>query len=116
MEKMDFSKYGPWAFYVALFVALLLAMPFIPTGTWAIWLLAVLGLIVGLLNISKKETQQFLLASLVWMVAGEFLQVIMGTIPVVGDYIARFLGNVVTFVGPAAAVVAVMALFYITRD
>ena len=114
MAKKDFSKYGPWAFYVALLVALVLA--FLPVGNWALWLLAVLGLIVGLLNISKKEAQPFLIASIAWMAAGQFLQGILGTLPLVGGYLSAFFGNVVTFVGPAAAVVAIMALYYITKD
>ena len=110
---MDFGKYGPWAFYAALLVAVVLAFV---TFDWAVWLLALLGLVVGVLNISEKESQPFLIASIAWMAAGQFLQGILGGLPMVGSYVAAFLGNVVTFVGPAAAVVAIMALYYVTKD
>ncbi|MBW2971055.1 hypothetical protein KY320_02745 [Candidatus Woesearchaeota archaeon] len=107
---MDFGKYGPWAFYVALVAALVLA--FFPGQTWVTYVLAVLGLIVGLLNISKKETQPFLLAALAWMVAGGFLSAVFAFVP----FLPEFLNNVVTFVGPAAAVVALVALYHISKD
>jgi hypothetical protein len=107
-KKMDFKKYGPWAFYVALVLAVLLA--FVPMD-WAVWLLAVLGLVVGLLNIDEKETVPFLLASIAWMVAGGFLGNLLP-----GQLLKDFLDNVVTFVGPAAAVVAIMALYRITKN
>ena len=113
MAKKDMSKWGVWAFYVALILAVILA--FVQFG-WAIWLLAIAGLVVGFLNISKKETTPFLIASLAWMVAGDALGSILGTLPMVGPYLEAFLDNVVTFVGPAAAIVAIMALYYITKE
>lgn len=109
----DLKKYGPWAFIAALVIALLLAFF---DASWAVWLLAVLGLVVGFLNIDPKESTPFLMASLVWMVAGEFLGAILGELPLVGAYVEAFLSNVITFVGPAAAIVAIMALYYITKD
>jgi len=86
------------------------------TFDWAVWVLAILGLVVGILNISQKETTPFLIASIAWIVAGQFLQSILGGLPMIGTYVVAFLGNVVTFVGPAAAVVAIMALYYVTKD
>ncbi len=111
---MELKKYGPWAFYVALVAALVLV--FFQGQQWAVWLLAILGLVVGVLNISEKETTTFLLASIAWMAAGQFLSGIFSTIPLVGGYVASFLSNVVTFVGPAAAVVALVGLYRITKD
>ena len=112
-KGIDLKKYGPWAFYAALAVAVILAFV---EFEWAVWVLAILGLLVGILNISQKESTPFLIASIAWMAAGQFLQGVLGGLPVVGGYIAAFLGNVVTFVGPAAAVVAIMALYYVTKD
>ena len=109
-KGMDWKKYGPWAFYLGLLLAVVLA--FFPYLSWANYLLAVLGLLVGLLNISPKESTPFLLASLAWMFAGNYLAGVFALVPFVPD----FLGNVVTFVGPAAAVVALMALYYVTKD
>ncbi|MBS1266710.1 MAG: hypothetical protein MAG795_00679 [Candidatus Woesearchaeota archaeon] len=115
-KKYELSKYGPWAFYVALIVAVVLV--FLPNMPWAIWLLAALGLVVGLLNVSEKESTPFLLSTLAWMVASTSLYNVLGVLPgqdVVG-LLVSFLENVVTFVGPAAAVVAMTTLYYVTKD
>ncbi|MFH1399096.1 MAG: hypothetical protein ABIG95_03215 [Candidatus Woesearchaeota archaeon] len=113
MAKKELRKYGPWAFYLALFMAVILAFV---QASWAVLVLAVMGLVVGFLNISQKEATTFLIASLAWMVAGNNLGAILGTLPVMGMYLEAFLSNVVTFVGPAAAVVSIMALYYISKD
>ncbi len=112
-KKMDLTKYGPWAFYLALVLAVVLAFVEVP---WAVWLLAVLGLVVGVLNVSEKEATPFLLSTLAWMVAGGFMADVLADLPLAGGYLSAFLNNVVTFVGPAAAVVAITTLYYVTRD
>ena len=116
IAKKGLEQYGPWAFIAGMVIAVILALPFIPVGTWAIWVLGLLGLVVGFLNISEKETQPFLLATIAWILAAGTLIPVLVKLPMVGMFLKRFLENVVTFVGPAAAVVAVMALYYITKD
>ena len=119
--KNSIKKYGPYAFYAALVLAVLLA--FLPSGlkVVATLLLAVLGVVVGVLNISEKEMTHFLLACLAWMVAGSSLQTIIAGLPVFGTtvvaaWMIAVLGNIVTFIGPAAAVVAIMQLYSLTKN
>jgi LPXTG-motif cell wall-anchored protein len=53
---------GKWAFIIGLVLAVLAGLFFQPG--WAIWVLAILGIIVGLLNITVEERRGFLLASI----------------------------------------------------
>ncbi len=79
---------------------------------WFGWVLAVLGLIVGFLNISDKESQTFLLATIALIVAANAV----GGIPYIGEVVTRIIANLVLFLGGAVLVVAVKSLFAVARD
>ncbi len=79
---------------------------------WVGWVLAVLGLIVGFLNISDKESQTFLLAAIALIVAANAV----GGIPYIGELVTRIIANLVLFLGGAVLVVAVKSLFAVARD
>ncbi len=59
---MNCQTIGKWAFIVGLIMAVLAGLFFQPD--WAIWVLAVLGVIVGFLNITGEDTRSFLLAAI----------------------------------------------------
>ena len=104
------KKVGRWAFVIGLILAIILAM----LGTeqiWPIYLLLVLGLLVGLLNISDKEVGSFLIAAIAFMFTFTALGNVAEGIPVIGGTIAKFFLLVNVFIAPAAAVVAFKALF-----
>ncbi len=117
-KEKGIKKFGPYAFYLALILAVVLA--FLPTGykATATLVLAILGLVVGWLNITEKEMMGFLVSCLAWMVAGSSLSAIIDklSIPVAGPFIVSVLGNVVTIVAPAAALVSIMHLYSMTKD
>jgi len=73
-------------------------------------LLVVLGTIVGFLNVTAKETTEFLVAAIALIAAGGAgLNVIVwGNI---GIYLQSILSNITVFVAPAAVVVALKAVF-----
>lgn len=56
------AQVGKWTFIVGLLIAVLAGLGFIQP--WVGWVLALLGLIVGFLNIGDEETQSFLLAAI----------------------------------------------------
>jgi hypothetical protein len=74
---------------------------------WAIWVLAILGVIVGLLNVTVEDTRGFLLAAIALTLSATALN----TIPVVGTALSYVLPFVVDFVAGAALVVAFKELF-----
>jgi ABC-type proline/glycine betaine transport system permease subunit len=70
-----------------------------------------LGIVVGILNIGKKEVSSFLLAAVAFMFTFTSLGKVVEIIPVLGEPLARFFSLMNAFVAPAAAVVAFKALF-----
>jgi hypothetical protein len=74
--------------------------------TWVAWVLAVLGLVVGFLNVSTKEPQGFLLPAVALALSASAVR----SLPGVGFVLTNILANVVAFVGAAMLVVAIRAL------
>ena len=75
--------------------------------------LVVLGFLVGLFNLTAKETTPFLLAAVALMLAGI---VNLGLIPTVGPYLRSILSNIVVFVVPGAIIVAMKAIWKLASD
>ena len=81
-------------------------------------LLVVLGAVVGLLNISEKETTSFLVATVALIVAslganvagttGAFLP--LNIVPGLGTLVNAIVANIAIFDEPAAIIVAVKAI------
>ncbi|MEK6808559.1 MAG: hypothetical protein AABY14_02640 [Nanoarchaeota archaeon] len=98
-------KIGQWAFFIGIIVAILSGFVVIPYFTI---ILAIVGLIVGLLNISETEVQGFILASISIIIVGSAgLQVLVEIAP----FVESILKNIVTFVAPAILVVALKSVW-----
>ena len=106
---MKLATIGKWAFIIGLVIAVLAGLFFQPG--WAIWVLAILGVIVGLINVTAEETRGFLLASIALTLSATALNLI----PVVGTALSFVLPFVVAFVAGAAIVVALKELFQTAR-
>jgi hypothetical protein len=106
---MNTAKIGKWAFIIGLVVAVLAGLLFQPG--WAIWVLAILGLIVGLLNVTAEDTRSFLLASIALTLSATALN----TLPIVGAALSFILPFVVAFVAGATIVIALKELFQTAR-
>jgi hypothetical protein len=106
---MNIAKIGKWAFIIGLVVAVLAGLFFQPG--WAIWVLAILGLIVGLLNVTAEDTRSFLLASIALTLSATALN----TLPIVGTALSFILPFVVAFVAGATIVIALKELFQTAR-
>lgn len=114
---MDMEKLGVWTFYAGLVVAVVAAV-MSPGGLapLAVLVLGLLGIAVGLLNVTGKEVNTFLIAALALMLSTTSLRLILETIPAVGAFVPAFLTAVNVFVAPGAAVVALKAIWDITRS
>jgi hypothetical protein len=100
---------GKWAFIAGLVLAVLAGLLFQPG--WALWVLAILGVIVGFLNIAAEETRGFLLASIALTISATALN----TLPVLGTALSLVLPFVVAFVAGGMIVVALKELFQTAR-
>jgi len=108
--KMNTAQIGKWAFIVGLVIAVLAGLFFQPG--WAIWVLAILGVIVGLLNVTAEDTRGFLLAAIALTLSATALN----TIPIMGTAFSYVLPFVVAFVAGATIVVALKELFQTARS
>jgi len=104
------AKIGSWAFILGVLIAIVAGLvPAWQTST-LVWVLVILGLIVGFLNITGKETTEFLVAALTLMIIGS-----AGAIPALGVVILSILANIVAFVAPAALVVALKSIWTLAQ-
>ena len=109
---------GVWAFIVGLAASVL--APILAINNIAL-LLGIAGIVVGFLNIAEKEVQLFLVANIAFLVAASSLgSVLTGTLDIlggnaVGTIVVAILQNLVVFVAPAAAIVAIKALYDTAR-
>jgi hypothetical protein len=104
------DKIGKGAFILGLVLAFLASL--LPEQMWTLWVLAVLGLVVGLLNVASKESQSFLLAAIGLVLCARSLE----TIPYVGEFATGIIANVVAFVASAVLVVAVKTVVETAKD
>jgi len=106
MEKMI----GKWAFIIGVLLAIVAGIiPALQTITVG-WTLIVLGLVIGFLNVTEKETTAFLIAAIALMTVGAAGLAALGYI---GGYVQAILANIVTIVAPAALVVAIKSVYAI---
>lgn len=106
---------GSWAFMFGLVLAVLAGLGFAESG-WAYLTLGILGLIVGFLNINEHESVPFLVAAIALIVAGTGLGNILYAVPGAGKQFLSILHYIVSFVAPAAAIVALKTLYEIGRS
>ena len=100
------SKIGHWAFIIGILLAIIAGLvPAWQTPTIT-WILVVIGLVVGLLNIQAKETTEFLVAAITLLIVGS-----AGAIPALGVIVLSILANIVAIVAPAALIVALKAVY-----
>ena len=101
---------GKWAFIVGIVLAVVAAL--LVVEAWMYWVLAVLGLVVGFLNITAEETQGFLLAAIALIISATSVL----AIPYVGAGVTAIVANLVAFIAPAMLIVALRSLFETAKD
>ena len=107
-ERID--QLGKWAFIVGIVICVVAGL--VVAEAWMFWVLAVLGLVVGFMNITGEETKTFLLAAIGLMLSASS---IMG-IPLIGVAVTAVLANVVAFMAAAVLIVALKSLFEVAKD
>jgi hypothetical protein len=115
----ELQQVGIYAFLIGIIIAILAG---IAGGAIAAYsgpvalVLVILGLIVGLLNITDKNISGFLIAAIALMVVGSANLVTIDTIVLgLGTILQAIVTNIVVFVAPAALVVALKAIWNMAR-
>ena len=112
--KVEFHRVAHYAFFVGLLVAIVAGFfrNFIGPEV-LVTTLVLLGFLVGLFNLTAKETIPFLVAAIALMLAGI---VNLGLIPGVGIYLRSILSNIVVFVVPGAILLGLKTIWKLASD
>jgi len=122
-------KYGTWAFLIGILIALIVGLyqaydsTFLiaEPGSYVAWLLAVIGVIVGLLaffgrgTITEKEVPAFLMAGIALVVMyGVFQSITLK--PYLGAILSGVSMSLAILVAPAVGILAIKAIWDIGRE
>jgi hypothetical protein len=117
MEKEGLQKIGRMAFIVGVIIALIAGYASTIIGAVTTTsVLIVMGLIVGFLNVTEKETKEYLLAAVSLVIVTSLGGQVLGDIAVIGGYLKSALGAMMTFVLPAVIIVALKAIYALAKD
>lgn len=95
---MSLTFLGHWAFLIGLILAVLAGFATIPSLPL---ILFILGLIVGFLNVTEKESTSFLVSVIALLMIG------VAGLQFGGEVLSSILNNFVAFVSAAGLVVAI---------
>ena len=104
---------GSWAFLIGVILAVVLGLLGMVSGIW-VTILVVIGLIVGLLNITESETTPFLLSGAVLIIASAWGQSdSIASIPYLN--VKGILDALLVIFVPATIIVAIKNVFGLAK-
>lgn len=120
------KRIGNYSFVIGVLLAVVVGLfqePLKATGSvpWLTSLVILLGLVVGFLNVTGKETKEFLVSSslltiVVWAGAqGVTGGVGLGSVEVIGPFLQGLLQSILAFVVPSVVVVALKDIVRLAR-
>jgi len=110
---MQLQKFGAFSFLLGILIAIIFGIiPTLRNVTWVVVVLMILGILVGLLNVEDRNISLFLLAA-ISLVA---MSTSLNAMPIIGDMLRAIMNNLVQFVGPAALVVAIVAIIRVSNS
>lgn len=101
---------GGWAFIGGIVVAILISL-FGVINPGMLWFLVIIGLIVGMINVSEEESTPFMMSGAVLIIASAFGQGVMDISPLMG----KTLDSLLLIFVPATIVVAAKNVFTMAR-
>ncbi|MBU0457686.1 MAG: hypothetical protein ABH824_00490 [Nanoarchaeota archaeon] len=107
---------GKWSFLIGIILAVLLGLGF--TSTYQqqmLWAVFLIGIVVGLLNVTTKEVSAFLTSGMI-LVLVSFLGIEVGIFDVVAPVIVNILKGILTLFVPATIIVALRAVFVMAKE
>ena len=103
---------GKWAFLIGFIVAVIFGAVTDGTNPIVLMILAIIGLIVGILNVGHNETTSFLLAGVSLVIVSAFGSDALSAVPHVGEIFSALM---VLFV-PATVIVAVKHVWSMAKN
>ncbi|MBI2668506.1 hypothetical protein HYX14_01560 [Candidatus Woesearchaeota archaeon] len=113
-KSLELHRIAHYTFFVGLLIAIVAGFfRTVFTPEVLVTTLVILGFVVGLFNLTAKETTPFLIAATALMLAGI---VNLSLIPGVGLYLRNMLSNIVVFVVPGAILMGLKTIWKLARD
>ena len=124
--KSKENSIGAWAFLIGVILAIIIGISTtlisIPTLTkYSVQIygvLIILGLIIGFLNVTGKDSQTFLLAGAVLVIVSKFgMESVVGSLIGIGigEMVASIFGALLVLFVPATIIVALKTVFSIAN-
>ena len=116
------QKIGHYSFIGGVIIAVVLGLvPATTLGTAAVWLaslLVVLGLVVGFLNVTGKETKEFMMVATVLIIAAFAggASDTLASVQTIGPYLAGIFTQILVFVVPATIVVGIKEIWALGQN
>ncbi|MFA5049771.1 MAG: hypothetical protein WC501_02075 [Candidatus Micrarchaeia archaeon] len=113
----DLKKWGPYVFLIGFVIAVVLSIA--GSGleesnkTMLLWVLGLLGIVVGLVNVGDKESMPFLIAVIALLQLNYALE-IFKTFPALSDVlpiVTDIISYLTMFLMPAALIVALKLIY-----
>jgi len=107
------NQIGGWAFLIGVLLALIFGL-FSSIGSGWVWVLVIIGLIVGVLNVTERETGSFLMSGAVLIIASAFGGDVLGNVAYVD--LENVFNMLLAIFVPATIVVAIKHSFALARN
>ena len=111
---MDMTKIGRYLFLLGLVIAVISGFVYTAPDMYVVAGLLILGVIVGVLNVTGKEVQPFLLGTVALLLAGSALSA-LSALPG-GAQIASIITHFTVFVAGGALIVALKEVYAVTSS
>ena len=102
---------GRWLFLAGLIICIIVGLG-LADNRWVPAVLAILGIIVGFLNVGKGQASRFLLAAIGLIICASALN----SIPYIGQHASSIASYLVSFISAAVVVVAIKTLLDTADD
>jgi hypothetical protein len=120
MEKDNMvGTVGRVAFIIGVILALIVGLFSDQLGNvngYIIGALIVLGLIVGFLNITEKETQAYIIATVGLVIVASLGGDKLAEVPMIGTYLVNAFAAMISFIIPGVIVVALKAVYAMAKE
>ncbi|MEX0920577.1 MAG: hypothetical protein WDZ69_03285 [Candidatus Pacearchaeota archaeon] len=107
---------GKWSFIIGLVIAILAALITVIDQSIVLIVLFILGLGVGFLNISNKDSTKFLTGLIALFLIGATSLGALTILGAVESYVDSILENFLVFVGSAGLVVSIKVIFETSKQ
>lgn len=106
------SNVGKWSFLAGLVLAIVAGFFNIP---FALTILAIIGLIVGLINVAQKKSQEYLVAVIALLIIGTATIQAFSVLGTLYGIYTSILTNVIAFVASSGIIVAIKEVLLVNR-